>query len=132
MSASIHKTELAYRVVDAVVRGDFGTFMSLFSVNGRVWRNFDNREISLKDNLPILKRISANCRLLYEEVRIFETKSGWIQLHDLRAIYADGSECRVPSCQVFRLGADGKIARLEEYLDGAQLMALGTTPAGVA
>lgn len=132
VSASTRKREIAYRVVDAVERGDFSTLMSLCCENVRIWHNFDNREVSLRDNLPVLRHLSSSCRLSYEEIRIFETESGWVQLHVLRAVYADGSERRVPACQVFTLGADGKIERFEEYTDGTQLMAVGNPPAGAA
>jgi len=115
---------LSKRLTDAVSAGDFATVRSMFAPEGRIWHNFDNAEVTLEENLPQLEGLLARCDLHYEDVELVPSDAGWVQLHTVRAVYGDGRERTLPCCQVFRLGPDGKIVRLEEYLDGSGLAAV--------
>jgi uncharacterized protein len=125
---TIDKTDLSRRIIGSVEQADFDTLLSLFEDGAPIWHNFDETEVTLQDNIPLLRQLSATCKLSYEDVRIHETETGWIQFHLMRATYPDGSEHRVPACQVFTLGESGRVARFEEYLDSTQLFAVGTPP----
>ncbi len=61
--------------------------------------------------------------LRYEEVRRHATPTGFVQQHVLRGRAPNGTPLEVPACIVCAV-AGGRITRLDEYLDSAQLEAL--------
>jgi ketosteroid isomerase-like protein len=52
----------------------------------------------------------------YEVERLEEIAGGYLQQHVLRMVSRKGKELAMPACLVVRV-EDGKITRLEEYLD---------------
>ena len=61
--------------------------------------------------------------LRYEEVRRHITPSGFVQQHVLRGNAPNGKALEIPACILCTV-VNGRITRLDEYLDSAQLGAL--------
>jgi ketosteroid isomerase-like protein len=116
--------ELADRFFAAIPKGDAATLRRLYAPDAVIWHNFDQKAQSVDENLRVLEWIAANVRnLRYEEVRRIVTPQGWVQQHVLRGTAPNGKPLEVPACIVFSVRA-GRVARLDEYLDTAQVAAL--------
>jgi uncharacterized protein len=73
-----------------------------------VWHNNDNHEQHIDENLTGKR---------YEEVRRQATSTGFVEQHVLRGTTKNGTELNVFACLVVTV-ENGRIARIDEYLDG--------------
>ncbi|MBI5949674.1 MAG: nuclear transport factor 2 family protein [Chloroflexi bacterium] len=116
--------EVADRIFAAIQAGDVEAVRALYDPEIRVWHNFDQVEQTLDENLRVLAWMSRKVKdRRYEEVRRFETADGFVQQHILRGIAPNGERLECPAA-VFCTVKDGKITRIEEYLDTAQTAVL--------
>jgi ketosteroid isomerase-like protein len=96
----------------------------LYAPDIRIWHNTDRREQSFDENVRVLKWLGRNVSdLRYEDVRREPTSNGFVQQHVLRGTTLSGVEIEVPACLVVTV-TDGKIGRIDEYIDSAALVAL--------
>jgi uncharacterized protein len=115
---------VAQQLFDAIERGDVEALRGLYHADARIWHNTDGAEQSVDENLRVLRWLVRNTSLRrYEEVRREMIPSGFVQMHVLRLELGDGRTVRIPACLVARV-AQGRIARIDEYLDSAQVAAL--------
>ena len=119
---------LAERFVAAVESGNIAAIEAIYAPDALIWHNFDNVEQTVEENLRVLRWIA---RVLperrYRVVRREAIRDGFFQQHYLEATLPDGAAWSMPACLVVTV-KDGRITRLEEYLDTAQaavLQALG-------
>lgn len=123
--AAAHIDALAQQLFDAIERGDVDALRHLYHADARIWHNTDGAEQSVEQNLRVLRWLVRNTTLRrYEEVRREMLATGFVQMHVLRLDLASGRTVRIPACLVARV-ADGRITRIDEYLDSAQLALLG-------
>ena len=89
-----------------------------------IWHNHDGVEQTVEQNMKSLgwfiRKIPDR---RYRVLRIEALKDGYIQQHVLEATLPDGTAWAMPACVVIRMD-DGRITRLDEYLDSAQAAAL--------
>jgi ketosteroid isomerase-like protein len=116
--------DLADRFVAAIEHGDLDAIRAAYAPDARIWHNTDppgGDGQSVEDNLRVLgwmRRVLKNIR--YEIVRREALPDGFLQQHVLHGtIVTDGAPFAMPAVIVCRV-KDGRIARLEEYLDSAQ------------
>ena len=122
--AAAHIEAVAQQLFDAIERGDVEALPSLYHVGARIWHNSDGTEQSVDENLRVLRWLVRNTSLRqYDEVRREVTPSGFVQMHVLRLELGDGRSVRIPACLVARV-SQGRITRIDEYLDSAHLAAL--------
>lgn len=111
--------EVAERLFAAIAAGDIDAVAALYHPDVVVWHNTDGMEQTAQDNLIILRWVTHNIAdLRYEEVRRAETPAGFVQQHVMRGIAPNGTPIEVPACVVCTV-ENGKITRLDEYLDAA-------------
>ncbi len=114
--------DLATRFVAAVAAGDVATVEAIYADDATIWHNFDKINQTPSENLATLlgmHRMLTNIR--YEDIRRTIVDDGFYQQHVLRGTTKSG-ELDLPA--VLRVYvADGRITRLEEYLDTAQVAA---------
>ncbi len=116
--------DLADRFFAAILRGDTAALRALYAPDAAIWHNFDGKAQSVDENLRVLAWIVQNIRgMRYEEVRRQLTPTGWVQQHVLRGTAPNGKPLDVPACIVFTVAA-GRVTRVDEYLDSAQIAAL--------
>jgi len=116
--------ELGNRLFQAICSGDLAAIREIYAPEIRVWHNFDGVEQGLEDNLRVLAWVVKNVTgLRYEQVRRQRTESGFVQQHVLRGTAQGGEPLEVAACLVFRVEG-GRITRIDEYLDSAQLAPL--------
>jgi ketosteroid isomerase-like protein len=121
MSSESDIRALAKRFFDAVEQGDIATLYECYAPNAKIWHNTDDAEQTRDDNAETLKgfvrrisnRVYANRRL-----EVFE--GGFLQQHELRGVRADGVAVRLTACVVCAV-EEGRITRLDEYFDSAQV-----------
>ena len=111
----------AKRFFDAIEQGDVEAVRDSYTPDVGIWHNFDDKVQSREENVATLTamvgRISERS---YDERRVEVFDGGFLQQHVLRGTRKDGSRVSLPACIICRL-RDGKIARLDEYLDSAHV-----------
>lgn len=117
---------VAEQLVSAIERGDIDGVRALYAPDAAVWHNNDGITQSVDDNLRVLawmlKHLPGS---RYTQIRRSVTESGFVQQHVLVATNRAGQAVSMPACIVADV-VDGRITRLNEYLDSehvAQLMA---------
>lgn len=112
---------VAGQLFGAIERGDVGALRGLYHPDACVWHNTDNTEQSVEENLKVLGWLVHNSALRrYEKVRRELLPTGFVQMHVLRLDLSGGRTVRIPACLVARV-SQGRITRIDEYLDSAQV-----------
>lgn len=115
----------------AVMRGDIDAVAALYADDVEVWHNYDEVAQTKAESLRTLSWIHDRLGpLRYVEVQRTVLPDGFFQQH-VTELTRDGVTTRIPAAlRVFC--ADGRIVRIEEYLDPTpfnQLAAALRTPA---
>jgi ketosteroid isomerase-like protein len=115
--------ELARRFFDAIEAGDIDAVGACYADDAVIWHNTDGLEQAKAENLEVLANfVQALPVRRYEDRRLIATDDGFVQQHRLVCPRADGSQ-RELACAIVCRVADGRITRLDEYFDSAQLAA---------
>ncbi|PKQ05032.1 MAG: ketosteroid isomerase [Alphaproteobacteria bacterium HGW-Alphaproteobacteria-11] len=115
---------VAERFFRAVETGDTEEVSRIYAPDARVWHNFSQAEQSVEENLKVLRWMARKLPgRRYDVLRRVVIPGGFMQQHVVRGALADGSNFAMPAC-VICLVEDGRISRLEEYLDPAQAAVL--------
>jgi ketosteroid isomerase-like protein len=118
--------DLADRFLTAVETGDLDAVRAIYAPHAKIWHNVDGVEQTVEQNLRVLgwfARTLPNRR--YRVLRREATRDGFFQQHAVEAVLPDGTEWKMPACLVVTV-RDGRITRLDEYLDSAQAAVLQT------
>ena len=123
-SGTMSAEEVGLRLFEAIERGDIDAVRSLYAPDIAVWHNFDEIDQDAEANLAVLAWCTRHIEgMRYEDVRRVPVPGGFVQQHVMRGRSRSGAEIRVPTCMVVAV-ANGKITRIEEYLDSGQVSAL--------
>ena len=115
---------IAERFFAAIEAGDVAAVRELYAPDAAIWHNTDGVVQTPDDNARTLGWITANLRdVRYTEVRRAATEHGFVQQHVLVATNRAGARIEVPACIVTTV-RDGRITRLDEYLDSACVTAI--------
>jgi len=113
---------LARRFFDHVEAGDVDGLVSCYAPDARIWHNTDGLEQGPEDNRRTLAGMVT--RILdrkYDERRLHVFPGGFVHQHVLRGTRKhDGVRLALDACIVCEV-KDGKITRLDEYFDSAQV-----------
>ncbi|MEO8540123.1 MAG: nuclear transport factor 2 family protein [bacterium] len=116
--------EVCEQLFAAIMRGDIDAVRAIYAPDAVIWHNNDMLEQTPDENLRTLSWVTRNIKnVSYEEIRRHETATGFVQQHVLRGIAPNGAALELPACIVCAV-KDGRITRLEEYLDSAQTAVL--------
>jgi ketosteroid isomerase-like protein len=116
--------DLAGRFLDAVERNDLAAVGALYDDAIEVHHNLDGASQSKADNLQALAASAARLRRRrYVDRRMHVFEGGFVHQHVLEAERLDGKILRIPMAMV-ALVHDGRIHRIDEYLDGDALRQL--------
>lgn len=112
---------IADRLFGAIERGDMDSLRQLYHPQARIWHNTDGQEQSVEDNLRVLRWLVRHTRArAYEDIRRDVIPGGFVQQHVLKLQLATGRTVRIPACLVATTD-QGRITRIDEYLDSAQV-----------
>jgi ketosteroid isomerase-like protein len=126
LSASAKESlEIADRLFKAIEHGDVNAIKNIYAPHTKIWHNFDNIAQSVDENLAVLKWVVENiAEISYSEIKRQPTPAGFVQQHVLRGkVKSSGKPVAIPACIVCTV-ENGRITRLDEYLDSAQTAAL--------
>ena len=106
-------------VFSAAEAGDWDRFASHFADGAVLCQNV-GREQTVAEALPGLAAFTADgTALRYQNVRRLVGADHATELHDAVFTKPDGRQIRIDICVVMQFDADGKIRRVDEYLDSA-------------
>ncbi|MDO8902196.1 MAG: nuclear transport factor 2 family protein [Phenylobacterium sp.] len=118
MSPQEHQA-LAERFISALEAGDVEAVRGIYAPDAKLWHNNDEIEQTVDQNLRVLEwLIRALPERRYRIVRREILADGFLQQHVLEGVLADGAAFAMPACVVVQ-ARDGRIVRLDEYLDPA-------------
>jgi ketosteroid isomerase-like protein len=118
---------LADRLMAAIEAGDIETVRTCYAPDVAIWHNFDEIDQSLDDNIKVMHWMARHLlerKYTVQKRRFFA--DGCLQQHVLTGITPDGTPFRMPACIIFTM-QDGRITRLEEYLDTGQTAVLSAS-----
>jgi uncharacterized protein len=117
---------LAVRFGEAIERGDIEAARAMYAADAVIWHNTDNIEQSVDQNTQVLTWFVNNtASRTYTEVRRMIIENGFVQQHVVKLGFADGRTADMAACLIVKT-SDGKIARIDEYLDSASVAAAFT------
>jgi ketosteroid isomerase-like protein len=116
--------DFARRFVDAIEAGDPDTVRAFYAPDARLWHNHDGIEQTVDQNMKVLAWfVKTLPHRHYRVLRREALPDGFVQQHVLEATLPDGTPWKLDACVIVRV-KDGRIVRLDEYLDSAQAAAL--------
>jgi ketosteroid isomerase-like protein len=111
--------ELARHFVSMIEKGDIDAVRACYADDARIWHNFDQVDQTVDENLKVLGWMVRNAASRrYEIQRLEAIEGGYLQQHLLHLTTHSGEAFTMPACLVVRV-EDGRIRRLEEYVDPA-------------
>lgn len=114
---------LADRFFAAIEAGDIAAVSDCYAEDAVIWHNDDKLETDKAANLKVLSRfIRFAPKRTYANRRVIVFETGFVQQHVLIAERADGKRLELPACLICQV-AEGRITRLDEYLDSATVQA---------
>lgn len=122
---SEHLLEIAKRLFDALESGDMSELKALYAKDATLWTNTAQRDLAAREVaafVPLFIKKMPDRRYINRRVTPFE--GGFIHRHRLTGTRKDGARVAAECCAVVSV-ADGKVTRVEEYLDSRQQDALG-------
>lgn len=124
MTEELKPEAVAKAFFDAIERGDVQAVAGCYADDAVIWHNTDGLETSKAENIAVLTNFVAGIPVRrYEDRRLAAFPGGFVQQHVLRLELPDGRKKELPACLVCEV-KDGKITRLDEYFDSAQVAAL--------
>jgi ketosteroid isomerase-like protein len=115
---------IAERFFTAIERGDIDTVKAIYAPDARIWHSHVQKEQSVEENLRVLAWIARNLKNhRYRVHRRVAFPGGFLQQHTAEMDLPSGP-FSMPACVVVELKEDGRISRLEEYLDGVKVAEL--------
>jgi ketosteroid isomerase-like protein len=107
---------LAWELMSAVNSGDGERLRAVYHEDVRIWHTFDGIEQTREENVRTLLWMFANIGgVRYEDIRVSATEDGFVAQFVMRG---DDPAFEAP-CMVRAWCSDGRITRLEEYVDSA-------------
>jgi ketosteroid isomerase-like protein len=117
-------TALAGRLSEAICKPDFDALHQIYAPDAVIWHCTDRLEQTVDQSAAVLGWLHKNTSgFRFDDIRVQPTPSGYVQQHVLRAATASGAEIAAHACLVVTV-TEGRIARLEEYIDSAAFAAL--------
>jgi len=111
---------LAERLAQASARGDNEAIARCYAPDARIWRNFDGQEQTIEDMFKVSRWINKKLtNRVYKVQRREAIPGGYVQQHVMTGTLANGDIFELPAMLV-ALVKDGRITRVEEYLDSVQ------------
>jgi ketosteroid isomerase-like protein len=108
-----------------IERGDGGALAAMWADDIVVWRQGGGRERDKARALKVIEwfvDVTTDRRYEVLDRQVFD--GGFVQQHNVHATGKEGEPLTFRACLVVKVGADGLITRIDEYLDPADLAPL--------
>jgi ketosteroid isomerase-like protein len=122
MSERHEYAALLDRIIAAAEAGDPADLENVYWPDAVIWHNHDNKEQTVQQNMKVLAAMDRFVTdRTYADRRRFVFDGGIVQQHVLRGVRRrDGEHVQLHACVVVSV-RDGRIARLDEYIDSAEV-----------
>ena len=111
------------RFFDAIEAGDIDAVAACYADDVVVWHNTDRLASDKAENLEVLAGFVKRTPFRrYEDRRVAVFPGGFVQQHVLKSARRDGTPVALHAAIVCAV-RDGRIVRLDEYFDSAELAA---------
>ncbi|CAM3288660.1 nuclear transport factor 2 family protein [Mycobacterium frederiksbergense] len=120
--------DVANRLFDAIERGAYADIEALWADDVAVWHSGDPADNDREPALKVIRwflRITTTRRYEILDRQFFD--GGFVQQHVLHADATHGASIHLRVCIVIKVGADGRITRIDEYFDPADMAPLLTS-----
>jgi ketosteroid isomerase-like protein len=112
---------VADQLFRAIVAGRVDLVAELYAADATIWHNHDGVDQTPAENLRVLGWLVENLPgVRYDQIRRSATATGFVQQHVLHVTNPAGTDIAIPACIVATVD-DGRITRLEEYLDSRHI-----------
>jgi len=112
--------ELCHRFLDAIERADTAAIAQIYAADFRLWANVTGAEITAEENLEILREgASLHRRRTYDDRTINTFEHGFMVQYSCNVVTHAGRHSSLWACLVAQC-KDGKITRIDEYLDSGK------------
>jgi uncharacterized protein len=115
---------VARRLTHAIVTGNADVLASLYTPNAIIWHNTDQIEMSSSEVLDLVRAIRAVANCAVDVSSTLVTERGFVQTQRNTYTFRDGRSTFFHAALLATLDGEGRILRLEEYLDSAGLAPL--------
>jgi ketosteroid isomerase-like protein len=113
--------DFATRFFDAIEQGDVDAVAACYTPDVAIWHNFDDAVQTRDENLATLRGMVGRLSdRKYDDRQLEVFPGGFLQQHRLWGTRKDGRRVSLTAAIICRM-RDGKIARLDEYLDSAHV-----------
>jgi len=114
---------IADGLLAAITSGDTDAVREVYAPDAAIWHNFDQKDQSVDENLLTLLDMRRRATdLQYTQIRRFPAPGGFVQQH---VLVGDAKYGRLELPAMIRFWVvDGRISRLEEYVDTRQAMVM--------
>jgi ketosteroid isomerase-like protein len=118
---------LADRMGRAYEQNDSNAIADCYDADARVWHNIDGVEQTVEEQVDVTRWLHERLKdVKYEISSRHSYDGGYVQQYVMHGTLANGGGAfRMPVCMNVTV-RDGRITRLEEYLDSAHLKPLQT------
>ncbi|APE16042.1 nuclear transport factor 2 family protein [Mycolicibacterium pallens] len=117
--------QAADRLFAAITDGDVDAVAALWSDDVTVWHTGDERDSDKTRALKVIRwYVGATTYRHYEVLDRQVFDGGFVQQHILHCTSIRGEDVALRVCLVVKIGDDGLIRRIDEYLDPADLAPL--------
>jgi ketosteroid isomerase-like protein len=111
---------LCHRFFDALERADIDTIAKLYAPGMQLWVNVTGKEISADENLAVLRDgAKLHRRRTYDDRTINTFDTGFVVQYSVNVVAHSGKRTSLSACVIAQC-RDGKITRLDEYLDAGK------------
>lgn len=117
--------DTADQLFAAIADGDADAVTALWSDDVTVWHTGDERDNDKARALKVIRwYVGATSYRRYEVLDRQVFDGGFVQQHILHCTNLGGEQLALRVCLVVKIGDDGLIRRIDEYLDPADLAPL--------
>ncbi len=120
MENSKSALDVAEQFIAALNRADAETVRALYAPQARIWHNFDDKLQTVEENIKSMHWMHSRLSDLNYDVHYrIAIPGGFLQQHILKGMLSSGKPFTLHACVICKVD-DGRITKLEEYLDTAQ------------
>ena len=117
--------EVAQRFIDAITIGDADAARACYAPDAQIWHNFDGVTQTVEENIALMdamtKRVADRRYVVH---RLEPIEGGYLQQHTLELVLPDGRELATEAVALVTVDDEGRIARIDEWLDPAPVLAM--------
>lgn len=112
--------DVADRLFSSIERQDIEALKEIYSPDAVIWKNYNQVEVPAESSLAFLRGVADYLSdVRYKDVRRSVFEGGFVQQHFFTGtIRENGEKLSIPVCVIAQV-EDGKIKRIDEYLDSA-------------